>query len=101
MRTFMDDEPRVRIPIRKWEKVDKAAFHPGSPSSSDYYHGAVDEVYKLEVLINGEILACDVKVPAFAHHSREGRERFRQYVIKSLSHRIGAVIADEIQKSIV
>jgi len=100
MRTYLDDSPRVRIPIRRWEKVaTKWNGRPATAQDELLNPYSIDETYKLEVMINGEILACDVRVPRLL--GERDREGFRKHVIHQLASRISHVIADEIQRSIV
>jgi hypothetical protein len=94
----------VRIPIRKWEKVREPVFltyvdYPGASPKTVRQPWAEDEKYRLEVMINGEILSCDIKVPALAEYDRD--PRFREAVIAQMSRKIGAIIADEVRRSIV
>lgn len=96
-------EPRVRIPIRKWEKVRRQVFtansdYPGGPAYQVRQRWAEDETYRLEVMINGQVLGCDVTVPAYLEHKDE--EGFRRHIVASLSSQIAAVVSDEIRRSI-
>ncbi|MGC3025881.1 hypothetical protein ACPUER_12125 [Burkholderia sp. DN3021] len=96
-------EPRVRIPIRKWEKVQRPVYtthcdFPGGPSYPVRQRWAENETYRLEVMINGEILGCDVSVPTYLEC--KDQEAFRRHVIASLSHQIAAVVSDEIRRTI-
>ncbi|MDN8037422.1 hypothetical protein [Burkholderia vietnamiensis] len=93
----------VRIPIRKWEKVVDPLYtfysdFPGGPSYPVRQRWAENERYRLEVMINGEILGCDVSVPGYLQ--RKDEEGFRRHIIASLSNQIAGVVADEIRRTI-
>jgi hypothetical protein len=90
----------MRIPIRKWEKVTLDPYRPwDTRRPGDKFNWRDEDQYRLEVLINGEVLGCDVAVPAYL--SERDPMGLREHVIKSMSRQIAAVVADEIQRSIV
>jgi hypothetical protein len=91
-------KPGVRIPIRKWEKVTIDPYGRDPGLHRNYF---TDDHYRLEVLINGEVLSCEVRVPAYMAEKREAQEALREHIVNSLAHQIGAVIADEVRRSIV
>lgn len=99
MRTHAHD--RVRIPIRKWEKVaTKWNGAPVTASDELWDPYSIDDTYRLEVVINGYTLGCDVRVPREMSGPVDN-SKLREYIVASLSRQIGAVIADEVQRSIV
>lgn len=90
----------VRIPIRKWEKVTRDPLGYRRDRYADEFASfRCEDHYRLEVLINGEILGVDARVPAFLQH--KDAEAFRKHIIASLSSQIAAVVADEIRRTIV
>ncbi|AKM29415.1 hypothetical protein AB870_03585 [Pandoraea faecigallinarum] len=76
--------PDLRIPIREWSK-----------SFSEWRR--VDE-WRLVVTINGTDLYVCVDTPADRYF--RASEIPREYIVQSVAKKIGAVIADEIQRSI-
>lgn len=96
----------IRIPIRRWEKVEvdrwgfqKVVNDPYRRRISAIDDFSTDEQYNLEVMINGEVLSSVVRVPKYLGAKDPGQ--FREYIVASLSRQIGAVIADEVRRSIV
>lgn len=93
----------VRIPIRKWEKVVDPVYttyqrNPWDEPQRIRQHYAENERYSLEVVINGEILSTEVRVPAYLEYKDQAG--FREHIINSMSRQIGAVIADEVRRTI-
>jgi hypothetical protein len=103
MREFEHQHDRVRIPIRKWEKVETHPFtgEPLGPytTRASLGYGFVDDTYRLEVVINGSVLCSTVKAPQYLQ--QKDVEQFRKHIVNSLSAQIAGVIADEIRRSIV
>lgn len=98
----------IRIPIRKWEKVETDRWgmpkyrNPGyvSYTKPDRFEDfTTEEQYNLEVMINGEILSSTVRVPKYL--GAKDQAGLREYIVASLSRQIGAVIADEVRRTIV
>lgn len=94
----------IRIPIRKWEKVRAPVYtayrdHPWSEARAVRQPWAENDRYRLEVVINGHVLGCDVSVPSYM--AEKDPEALRRHVIESLSRQIAAVVADEVRRTIV
>lgn len=94
-------EPRVRIPIRRWEKVKRDPF----PSSryndryaQEYRDFNCEDLYRLEVVFNGEVLSCNVAIPSYL--GDKDPEALRKHIVESMSRQIASVVADEIRRSI-
>lgn len=89
----------IRIPIRKWEKVTTNRWGFPTQATGRFEAYDLDDRYCLQVVINGEILECNVTYPKYL--GDKDPEGLRRHVVESLSRQIAGIVGDEIRRTLV